>query len=83
VPHNGHLTYEVSGLTNDLKHFVHARCTVTHPSLASWGPEVREVPSMNDLKVDRDYKLIESCSPADFSPPLTELDKLIGSIQLK
>jgi len=80
VPHNGHLTYEIWGATNDLKHVVHITCTVTHSRLADW-PDVRDAGSIANLKKDRDYKLIESCAPTAFEPPLTDIDKLAGSLR--
>ena len=82
VPHNGHLTYEIWGATNDGKHVVHATCTVTHHKLDNW-PDVRDAGSMENLKQDPDYKLVESCSASDFQPPLTDFDNLVGSLRVK
>ena len=83
VPHNGHLTYEVWGFTNDANHVVHASFGVTHPSLETWGPNVREAATMETLKSDKDYKLIEECDQDNFSPSLTEIQTLIDSLRLK
>jgi len=83
VPHNGHLTYEVWGVTNDLRHVVHATFSVTHRRLASWGPDVRDARTIEALKNDRDYRLVESCSAAAFEPSLTEIDSLVDSLRLQ
>src|SRR5205814_1524563 len=62
VPHNGHLTYEVWGVTPDHKYTVVASMGVSHPKLANWGAGVRDARSIERLKRDRDYKRVESCS---------------------
>ena len=83
VPHNGHLTYEVWGVTHDGTYMVHASFELTHPKLASWGPEVRVADSIAALKKDRDYLLVESCSPGAFEPGLTVIDAWLNSLQVK
>jgi hypothetical protein len=83
VPHNGHLTYEVWGVTNDTNHVVHASFAVTHPALETWGANVREAETIETLKSDKDYKLIEECDKDTFSPSLTEIQTLIDSLRLR
>jgi hypothetical protein len=83
VPHNGHLTYEVWGVTYDGRYAVHADFDITHPKLGTWGPTVRNANSMEALKQDRDYKLVESCSSSEFLPSLEDIDALINSIHIE
>jgi hypothetical protein len=83
VPHNGHLTYEVWGLTRDHKHTVVASVMVRHPKLANWGPEVRDAGSIAALKNDRDCKLVESCSPEEFEPSLTAFDRTLDTLSIR
>jgi hypothetical protein len=82
VPDNNHLSYEVWGVTRDRQYTVVASVSVSHPNLANW-PKVREVANIEALKQDRDYKLIEACSPERFEPSLTAFDQLIDSLKLK
>ena len=83
VPHNGHLTYEVWGVTPDQKFTVVAQVSVSHPQLADWGRGVRGAPTMKALKRDRDYRRVERCSPEEFVPSLTEFDRMLDSIVIR
>ncbi len=109
VPHNGHLTYEVWGVTPDRKYTVVAHLSVSHPKLADWGPGVRDSResdprydqavkdaldtnrdfrrageiAMEALKNDRDYKLVETCSPDEFEPSLTAFDKMLDTLVIR
>ena len=83
VPHNGHLTYEVWGITQNSSHVVHATFELTHRKLGTWGPEVRVVDSIEALKKDRDYTLIESCSSSSFAPSLAEINTLLNSLEIR
>lgn len=83
VPHNGHLTYEVWGVATDGRHVVHANFLVTHSQLASWGAEVRDAASIEAMKKDPDYMLVESCPADDFDPSLAAIDKMMNSLQIK
>jgi hypothetical protein len=83
VPHNGHLTYEVWGLTHDHKHTVVASVAVRHPKLANWGPEVRDAGSLAALKNDHDYKHVENCSPEEFEPGLTAFDRMLDTLVIR
>jgi hypothetical protein len=82
VPDNDHLRYEVWGVTRDRQHTVVASVSVSHPKLANW-PDVRVVDSIDALKRDRDYKLIETCSPDEFDPPITAFNRLVGTLKLE
>jgi hypothetical protein len=83
VPHNGHLTYEVWGLTRDQRYTVVAHLAVSHPKLADWGPDVRDARSIEALKRDRDYKLVERCSPEQFEPNLTSFDRMLDTLVIR
>jgi len=83
VPHNGHLTYEIWGVTPDHKYTVIARLSVSHPKLADWGPKVRDAGSIAALKQDRDFKLVEACSSAEFKPSLTLFDHMVASLRIQ
>ena len=82
-PNNGHLTYEVWGLTRDRQYTVVANVSVTHPKLPDWGPEVRDAPSVKALKQDRDFKLIETCSPEEFEASLAAFDQMLQSLVVR
>ena len=83
VPHNGHLEYEVWGFTPDRKFTVVAKVSVSHPKLGGWGPKVRVASSMDALKRDRDYKLVERCSPEQFEPSLTAFDRMLKTLLIR
>lgn len=85
VPHNGHLRYEVWGVTTDKRYTAIATVGVSHPKLAAWGrgPEVRDARSIQALKRDRDYKLIERCKPEEFTPSLTTFDQMLDSLTIR
>jgi len=83
VPHNGHLTYEVWGLTRDHKYTVVASVAVSHHKLEDWGPDVRGAPSIAALKRDRDYKRVEKCSADEFEPSLTAFDRMLDALVIR
>jgi len=83
VPHNGHLEYEVWGVTADKKFTVVAKLSVSHPKLGAWGEQVRIAPSMVALKRDRDYKLVERCSAEEFQPSLTASDRMLDTLVIR
>ena len=83
VPHNGHLKYEVWGVTSDRRYTVVASVSVSHPMLAEWGSEVRDALSIAALKRDRDYRLVESCSPEKFKPSLTAFDRMLDTLVIR
>ena len=50
VPHNGHLEYEVWGVTSDKRFTVVASISVSHPKLADWGDErLRDTRTITEL----------------------------------
>ena len=83
VPHNGHLEYEVWGVTWDRRYTVVAKISVSHPKLDDWGEHVRTAPSMEALKRDKDYKLVEKCSPEEFQPSLTAFDRMLRTLAIR
>jgi hypothetical protein len=83
VPHNGALHYEVWGVIPDRKVTVVATVPVSHPKLAAWGSEVRDARSIAALKRDKDYKIVESCSPEDFRPSLTAFDRMLDTLVIR
>lgn len=83
VPHNGHLSYEVWGVTRDQRYTVVASIGVSHRQLSGWRSEERElrtVRSLAALKKDKDYKLIEKCRPEEFEPSLKDFDRIIDAL---
>lgn len=83
VPHNGHLTYEVWAVTHDRRFVVYATFVLTHPELATWGPEVRDADSMEGLKKDRDYLRVESCPGSKFRPDLEAVNAMLDSLRVE
>lgn len=83
VPHNGHLQYEVWGVTRDKKYTVVASVSVSHPRLEDWGEHVRDAPSLAALKRDRDYKRVERCGPEEFQPSLTAFDRMVDTLVIR
>ena len=83
VPHNGHLEYEVWGVAPDRKFTVVAKLSVSHPKLSGWGPEVQVASSMDALKRDRDYKLVERCSAEEFQASLTAFDRMLDTLVIR
>jgi hypothetical protein len=79
VPHNGHLSYEVWGMTRDQKYTVVASVSVRHPNLAEW----RDARSLRALKRDKAYKLVEKCSPDEFEPTLTAFDRMLDTLVIR
>lgn len=82
VPHNGHLKYEVWGVTPDHRFTVVASVSVSHPKLAERGPKVRQTRTIAALK-HRDYKLVEHCSPNAFEPSLTAFDRMLETLVIR
>jgi hypothetical protein len=84
VPHNGHLDYEVWGVTPDRRFTVVAHLSVSHPNLGNWGikerPKVRVADSIEALKRDRDYQLVETCNAEEFEPSLTAFDRMLDTL---
>jgi hypothetical protein len=83
VPHNGHLRYEVWGVTHNKKYTVVASVSVSHPRLDDWGEHVRDAPSLAALKQDRDYKRVEKCDPEEFEPSLTVFDRMLETLVIQ
>jgi len=82
VPDNEHLSYEVWGITRDQQHTVVASVSISHSKLAHW-PDVRVVKSIQALKRDRHYKIIEKCSAEEFEPSLIAFDELVDSLKIR
>jgi len=85
APHNGHLKYEVWGVTADRRYTVIAHISVSHPKLGRWEePEsFRDYRSLEALKRDPDYKLIERCKPEEFTPGLIAFDRMLDSLRIQ
>ena len=85
APHNGHLKYEVWGVTADRRYTVIAHISVSHPKLGRWEePEsFRDYRSLEALKRDPDYKLIERCKPEEFTPSLTAFDRMLDALRIQ
>lgn len=85
VPHNGHLRYEIWGITRDRRFTVVARVAVSHVKLAGWGGKkpLRYARTVDALKKDRDYKRIERCSPDEFQPSLKAFDQMLDSLVIR
>ena len=85
APHNGHLKYEVWGVTADRRYTVIAHISISHPKLGRWEePEsFRDYRSLEALKRDPDYKLIERCEPEEFTPSLTAFDRMLDSLRIQ
>jgi hypothetical protein len=84
VPHNGHLQYEVWGVTPDKRFTVVASVSVSHPKLADWGDErLRDTRTIVALKRDKDYKLVERCSPDQFEPSLTAFNRMLDTLVIR
>lgn len=84
VPHNGHLQYEIWGVTTDQKYTVIATISVSHPKLANWNAgKLRVARSLEALKRDRDYKRIETCKSEEFEPSLTAFERMLDSLTIR
>jgi hypothetical protein len=83
VPHNGHLDYQVWGVTTDKRYTIVASVSVSHPKLGNWGEHVRVARSMQALKRNRDYKLVERRSPEEFQPSLTAFDRMLDTLVIR
>jgi hypothetical protein len=83
VPHNGHLEYEVWGVTPDKRYTVVAKISVSHPKLGAWGEHVRVASSMEALRHDKDYKLVERCSSVEFVPSLNAFDWMLDTLVIR
>lgn len=85
APRNGRLEYEVWGVTADRKHTVVARISVSHPKLPDLEDKretLRYFRTVEALKRDPDYKLIERCKPEEFTPSLTAFDAMLDSLSI-
>lgn len=83
APVNGHLQYEVWGISADQRYTVVGVVSVSHPKLVGSSTLLPRVArSMNALKQDRNYKLIERCKPEEFTPSLTAFDQMLDSLTI-
>lgn len=87
-PINSHdMFYTFQGLTNDGKYYISVIMPVSHPLLPPTGEEYTG--SMDDLYDDyiaylnQMRPLIESWQDGEFTPTLSDLDNLVGSIKVK
>jgi hypothetical protein len=86
APHNGRLEYQVWGVTADRKYTVVASVSVSHPKLPDEEDDpdsLRSARTIEELKRDPDYKLIERCQPEEFTPALTAFDKMLDSLIIR
>jgi len=86
APINGRLTYEVWGTTADHKHTVLARISVSHPKLRDGGDRTKPPRlhrTVESVRKDPDYKLIERCKPEEFEPSLTAFDEMLDSLVIR
>lgn len=86
VPHNGHLQYEIWGVTLDQRYTVVATVSVSHPRLAGWWSQTREVRNartLSALKKDKDYKLVEKCRADEFEPSLKVFDRFVDNLSFE
>ena len=85
APVNGHLQYEVWGITHDQRYTVVASVSVSHPKIADWHGtgRVRVARSTEALKRDPDYKRIERCRPEEFRPSLTAFDEMLDALTIR
>ena len=83
VPHNGHLHYEVWGVTPDRRFTVVASVGVSHSKLADWGTDVRNTRTIAALKRDKDYKLVENCGAEAFEPTLTAFNRMLDTLVIR
>ncbi len=85
-PVNGRLNYQVWGVTADRNHTVIASIAVSHPQLPDEErnrERARLVRSIEALKRDPDYKLIERCKPEEFEPSLKAFDTMLDSLTIR
>ena len=85
-PVNGRLGYHVWAVTTDRKHTVVAHISVSHPKLPDEERDrerSRDYRTIEALKRDPDYKLIERCKPEEFTPSLTAFDEMLDSLTIR
>jgi hypothetical protein len=86
-PVSGRLDYNVWGVTADRKYTVVARIfSVRHPKLPYEKGDrerSRDYRTIEALKRDPDYKLIERCKPEEFTPSLTAFDEMLDSLTIR
>lgn len=77
VAHNGHLTYEVWGVTKDRQHIVVGWYRVSHPKLPDWGEGLAEILGTRQNSPDLGYEIIDAQNHND-SQRLTRLYQQIA-----
>lgn len=85
APNNTRLTYNVWGVTADRKYTVVAYVFVSHPKLPDEESDrqtLRDFRTIETLKRDPDYKLIERCKPEEFEPSLKAFDEMLDSLTI-
>ena len=66
VAHNGHLTYEVWGITKDHQHTVVGWFRVSHPKLPDWGGGLAEIRGNRQDSRDLSYEMIDAENHKDY-----------------
>ena len=85
-PVSGRLDYKVWGVTADGKYTVVADISVSHPKLPDEEHDrerSRDYRTIEALKRDPDYKLIERCKAEEFTPSLTAFDEMLDSLTIR
>ena len=85
-PVSGRLDYKVWGVTADRKYTVIAGISVSHPKLPEEERDrerSRDYRTIEALKRDPDYKLIERCKPEEFTPSLTAFEEMLDSLTIR
>jgi hypothetical protein len=85
-PSNGRLDYQIWGVTADRKYTVVASIWVSHPKLPNeenHRETLRDYRTIQALRRDPDYKLIEKCEPEEFTPSLMAFDQMLDSLTFR
>jgi len=87
APNNDMLTYEVYGITSDRAFTVQAGFKISHPGLraARYAREYPggDFPPNSPMRRDPDYRLVENCPDAQFSPSIREIDEMLNRLEIR
>ena len=80
VAHNGHLTYEVWGVTKDRQHTIVGWFRISHPKLPDWGEGLAEIRRNRHDPTDLSYEIIDAQNRKDYQR-LTRLYQQVAKTQ--
>ena len=83
-PDNGHMSFQIWGVSNDMRHLVTLSVGITRPDWPDWTDErLRSYSHMHELASDPDVRRMNSDSATSFTPCLNSIVELASSVVIE